>query len=201
MIMFEKDDGTRTYHGSSMYDGKAALRYYMTPFDALIDVSRNPAAFVEPGESARVYPVDALRPGTVTTPGNQPMVACVHLAWRARSGRVLIRPDGSPDAVLSTTPELESGNTVLELPAVLARVVDEVHERAGLYAWRETARTFDTWRGYELRALAEQAWQSVPVMDSDGPEPDFDQFAVYDPEARQWHFVSALDVMAHCLPS
>ena len=38
VIAFEKDDGGRSYHGSSIYDGQAVLRYYPSPFDALIDI-------------------------------------------------------------------------------------------------------------------------------------------------------------------
>ncbi len=30
------------------------------------------------------------------------------------------------------------------------------------------------------------------------PDPDFDEFAVYDPEFRQWHFAPAVEVMAGC---
>lgn len=188
IVAFEKNERV-TYHGSSTFDEQAAVRYYLSPFDAVLDIYRNADEFAKVGSSISVRPVDAFTPAVMTTPAYQSVIGCVHLAWRACSGKVLIRPDGSPVAVLSTAPELESGNPLQELPAALARVVDEVHERAGLYAWRETARTFDRWRRYELSALAEQAWRSVQVVESDGSDPDFEQLAIYDPEFRQWHFV------------
>jgi hypothetical protein len=128
--------------------------------------------------------------------GDRPVIACVHVAWRACSGKLLIRPDGMPDAVLSTSPELESGDTVRELPGGLLRLVDEIHEQAGLFAWKETAHTFSDWSERDLRALAHQAWRDAPTTEADSAKPGFDQFALYDPEFRQWHFVQADEVIA-----
>ncbi|MFL9935394.1 hypothetical protein P0D88_41355 [Paraburkholderia sp. RL18-103-BIB-C] len=198
VIMFEKDDGERRYHGSELLDGQVALRCYPSPFDALLDISRNPAGVVGREQSIVIHPVDALRPEAGETPGYRPVIACVHVAWRACSGKLLIRPDGMPDAVLSTSSELESGDTVRELPGRLLRLVDEIHEQAGLFAWKETVNTFSDWSERDLRALAHQAWRDAPTMEADDAKPGFDQFALFAPEFRQWHFVPAIEIMARC---
>lgn len=83
-----------------------------------------------------------------------------------------------------------------ELPGELLRLVDEIHEQAGLFAWKETANTFRHWSERDLWALAQQAWRDAPTMEADGAKPGFDQFALYDPEFRQWHFVQADEVIA-----
>ncbi|MEW9584922.1 hypothetical protein [Paraburkholderia sp. DGU8] len=198
VIMFEKDDGERRYHGSELSDGQAGLRCYPSPFDALLDISRNPAVVVGREQSIIIHPVSALRPGPEagSAPNGRPAIPCVHVAWRARSGKLVIRADGMPSAVLSTSPELTSGGTIREFPRGLLRLVDEIHEQAGLFAWKETANSFPEWGEDDLRALADQAWRDVPTIDADGVEPGFDQFALYDPEFRQWHFVEAEAVIA-----
>lgn len=56
VIVFEKDDGERRYHGSELQSGQAALRCYPSPFNALLDISRNPASVVESGQSISIYP-------------------------------------------------------------------------------------------------------------------------------------------------
>jgi hypothetical protein len=172
VIMFEKRDGERRYHGSELADGQVGLRCYPSPFDALLDISRNPVGVVGRDQSIVIHPVDALRPEAGDTSRDRPVIACVHVAWRACSGRLLIRPDGMPDAVLSTSSELESGGTV-----------------------RETANTFSDWSECDLRALAYHAWRDAPTMQADGARPGFDQFALYDPEFRQWHFVQADEIV------
>jgi hypothetical protein len=196
VIMFEKDDGERSYHGSEALGGRVAVRCYPSPFDALLDISRNPAGVVEPGQSISIQPLSALRPEAGKGPGYRSAIARVHVAWRASSGKLLIRPDGMPDAVLSSSPELESGDTVRELPGGLLRLIDEIHEQAGLFAWKETANTFSDWSERDLRVLAHQAWRDAPTMETARAKPGFDQFALYDPEFRQWHFVQADEVIA-----
>ena len=181
VVMFDRGDGTRSYHGSSMFDGRTALCYYTSPFDALIDMARPFAV----DRKFWIVPVREFTPGVVKAAGKA-AVSCLQVAWRARSGSVLVRLDGSPDGVLSMSPEMESGNTVRELPAPLLRFSDAIHERAGLYARKETVRAFGAWNGPRLHVMVSRAWR-IPVVEVDHPDPDFDQFAVFDPEFQQWH--------------
>ena len=112
VIVFAKDDGEHRYHGSELPDGQAGLCCYPSPFDALLDISRNPAIVVGREQSIVIHPVSALRPGSPEagrTPDDRPAIPCVHVAWRARSGKLVIRADGMPDALLSTSPELTFG--------------------------------------------------------------------------------------------
>jgi hypothetical protein len=180
-----------------MFDGRAALGYYLSPFDALIDVSRALLCAMRT-QTFSVRPVDAFRPQAVEAPDGSPLIASLHVAWRARSGRVLVRPDGRPNSLLCSNEEMESGRTVLEPPPGAVCLIEAIHERAGLFAWRETMQTYDAWDRRTLALLARQAWQRTPGEEVDDPLPDFDQCAVYDPEGQQWHFVSALEVMKRC---
>jgi hypothetical protein len=121
------------------------------------------------------------------------------MAWRARAGRVLLRPDGAPQAVMFAPSRSDSWEDTALLTGSIARLVDEVHERAGLFAWKETVKTFHAWAGIRLAVLVQEAWAQAPVMEVDDAAPDFDQFALFDPEFRQWHFVPALELMDDAL--
>jgi hypothetical protein len=121
------------------------------------------------------------------------------MAWRARAERVLLRPDGVPQAVMFTPHRSDSWKDATLLANSIARLVDEVHERAGLFAWKETVKTFPSWSEIRLAALVQEAWAQAPVMEVDDAAPDFDQFALFDPEFGQWHFVPALELMDDAL--
>ena len=148
-----------------MFDGTAALRYYPSPFDALIDVGRTPD-FAGTLREFAVRPVDAFRVGGSTATGYASVIASMHVAQRARSGRVLVRGDGSPDAVLSTAPVMESRKTVWTLPAPIKHLIEQIRERAGLYAWRDTVQTFNAWNADSLVALAQKAWRHTRVEET-----------------------------------
>jgi len=82
--------------------------------------------------------------------------------------------------------------------ARLAPVVSlsgEIHERAGLFAWKETAGAFFQWSDEQLNSVMRQAWQAVSLLHVPRADPHFDEFALFDPEFGQWHFVPVLDVM------
>lgn len=90
MIAFDEEGGKASFHGCSMFDGTAALRYYPSPLDALIDVGRTPD-FAGTLREFAVRPVDAFRVGGSTATGYASVIASMHVAQRARSGRVLVR--------------------------------------------------------------------------------------------------------------
>lgn len=121
------------------------------------------------------------------------------MAWQARAGRVLLRQGGAPQAIMFAPHRSDSWHDAALLADSIARLVDEVHERAGLFAWKETAQTFADWGKIRLEALVQEAWAQAPVMEADGAIPDFDQFALFDPEFRQWHFVPAHELMSDAL--
>jgi hypothetical protein len=85
VIAFEQEDRV-TYHGRSTFGEQTALRYYLSPFDEVLDIYRNPDEFAGHERSISVRPVDAFRPGAMMRPGGQPVIGCVHLAWRVREG-------------------------------------------------------------------------------------------------------------------
>ncbi|MEM5317849.1 hypothetical protein [Paraburkholderia sp. JHI869] len=70
VIAFEKNRRT-TYHGSAV-DERAALRFYLSPFDAVLDIVRRPEECVGQDASISVRPVDAFHLGAIKVLGGQP---------------------------------------------------------------------------------------------------------------------------------
>jgi len=186
VVALDKGEGRFALHGNSAVDGQESLACYLSPFDALVDVG-----LILPERRLQILEVANIVPEKLTGPGRGLVSFSVHMAWQARAGRVLLRPDGAPQAVMFTPHQSDSWKDAAFLAESIARLVDEVHERAGLFAWRETAQTFSAWGKIRLEALVQEAWAQALVMDADDAGPDFDQFALFDPEFRQWHFVPA----------
>ncbi|WP_322062016.1 hypothetical protein [Paraburkholderia sp. J63] len=85
VIAFDEGDGKTSYHGCSMFDGQAALRYYPSPFDALVDISRNPElSGAKRGFSVRA--VEALRISDATASGYASVIASMPPSTTRNSG-------------------------------------------------------------------------------------------------------------------
>jgi len=192
-------DGERayTFRGKSVVGGGEVLPCYLTPFDALIDFSGAPLA-TRANRKIQVLEVAEVAPDALTGLGKGPVGYGVHTAWRAHAGLVLVGLDAVPHPFMFGLPPPQGWQDMTVLPASLARLAEVVHERAGLFAWRESAR-FDTCTPERLLTTMSEVWERVPVTVVDEPDPDFDQLAPFDPEAAQWHFVPALGVLEEAL--
>ncbi|MFB9126662.1 hypothetical protein E2553_08670 [Paraburkholderia dipogonis] len=150
----------------------------MSLFDALLDVMRCER------ERIQVLQVTDLTPDSWTGGASERASIFLHAGWRARDGRILLRPDGTPDTVAFGTPRPQSWDEMAAPFETTMRLMDAVHEQAGLFAWREPLQAFFTSDANALQAMARRAWREVPVMQVDHVDPDFDQFAVFDPECQ-----------------
>jgi hypothetical protein len=73
------------------------------------------------------------------------------------------------------------------------RWLDSLHERAGLFAWRETVREVLSWDSERLGQIAGRALSLIEVKVC---EPFLaDEIALFDPESERWHFVPAADFL------
>ena len=188
VVAMAEHEKTVTLHGNVDVSGERRLSCYLSPFDALLDVMR-----CERG-SIQVLQVTDLTPDALTGRASERASIFLHAAWRARDGRILVRPDGAPDTVAFGIPRPQSWDEMAAPFEATVRLMDAVHEQAGLFAWREPLQAFFTSDANALQAMAQRAWREVPVMQVDHADPDFDQFAVFDPEFQQWHFVPVLEV-------
>ncbi|MCX4160302.1 MULTISPECIES: hypothetical protein [Paraburkholderia] len=112
----------------------------------------------------------------------------LHVAWPARDGRLLIRDDGRFHNLQWVQKPKSPFVPQLHLDEEALEFVDSLHELAGLFAWQETHRDVLTWDRPRLTYAIERALRVTPT-EYLLPSGEITQYALYDPEFGQWHFV------------
>ncbi|CAB3801380.1 hypothetical protein LMG28688_05340 [Paraburkholderia caffeinitolerans] len=185
LIRLVADGVAAQVQGSRLPDGETP-NFYLSMFNALVSgeyqARRNASNF----HLARVSGVEP----NVFCPDAKQMQVSLHIAWAAHDGRVLERPDGSLWAVVcvqgSRTRSTLSG---IEVDADALVHIDYLYEQAGLFAWRETAELVRLWARPRTQRALDRALDTMPLLTTLTPEAG-NQYAVYDPEFGQWHFVA-----------
>jgi hypothetical protein len=71
--------------------------------------------------------------------------------------------------------------------------IDDLHERAGLFAWRETYRNVATWSPRRRAEVVTRALASMKVTEGDVSL--CVEAALFDAEFGQWHIVRCADLL------
>ncbi|MFX1765013.1 hypothetical protein PWP93_20985 [Paraburkholderia sp. A1RI-2L] len=185
LIRLAADGVAVQVQGSRLPEGEAP-NFYLSMFNALISgeyqARRN-------GGSFQLARVSGVKPN-IFCPDAKQMQVSLHIAWAAHDGRVLERPDGSLWTVVclqgSRTRSTSSG---IEVDADALVHIDYLHEQGGLFAWRETAELVRLWERPRTQRVLDRALDTMPLVTTSTPEAG-NQYAVYDPEFGQWHFVA-----------
>jgi hypothetical protein len=107
-----------------------------------------------------------------------------------QGGRILLRPGGAFGRYTRTVHVWANDPPSFEVdPATLA-ALDDLHERAGLLAWRDTHHAIREWDWARLYEAAELALRSAPITTVNDASTS-DGVGLFDPEFGQWHFVAA----------
>jgi|GEM_PF-3173093 len=140
----------------------------------------------------------AVTPASIIAPQKN-VSLCLHIAWCAYAGRLALNDRGMFMPV--TLPIMYDTSCGGEVSLRVRpderglRLVEMLHELAGLYAWRETARAFPTWSAARQIQAVQRGMDAL----KDGIQREFkacDQLAIFDPEFMQWHFISAAALRA-----
>ena len=158
-------------------------RCYLRGFDALIDTL---ALLGQTGVTHQATPVSSLeREFLVDGVTQKPIV--VHLGWRAKDNRVLQRPNGRLAGIGHLQPPRpEASDIAIEAQALAT--MQRLFESAGMYAWHDeyavlASRSKMRMLGHALKALCD----ANPDIRADVD--DYDQIAMFDSEACEWHFI------------
>ncbi len=158
-------------------------RCYLRGFDALIDTL---ALYGQTGETHQATPVSSIaREFLVDGVTQKPIV--VHLGWRAKGYRVLQRPGGRLAGIGHLQPARPEA-TDIAIEAQALATMQRLFESAGMYAWRDehlviASRSKVLMLGHALEALCKANLDIRADVD------DYDQIAMFDSEACEWHFV------------
>jgi hypothetical protein len=187
LLVLEDNTGASKEWIISEKDGQAFIQIFISPIDAFtgsIHVLESPSV-------VRIVPLRSV--DNLFHKGLRP---CLHLAWKARQGRLLLNADGR---LLPVTHDLilKPGEPNITPSQTDLLTFELVREMAGLYAWKDAVHEFALWapnqRDQAIRKAAEG--MKAGIMD-DGAE-EYDQLAVYDPEFMQWHFVPVAELTQH----
>ncbi len=120
------------------------------------------------------------------------LMADVRAAWPVMNRRIILRTDRGLSSVSREirvlVPDNESPD-VFEVDEAGLRWLDDIHERAGLFAWRDTVRSIGSWSTDRLARVVDRALAAIEVTVC---EPSLcDEVVLFDPESELWHFVPA----------
>lgn len=169
--------------------GGQLMQVFMSPIDALIA-----GAFrTKPGLRYNVAWAGAVGCKRFLAADGS-AVAALHVSWLAHAGQLLLRPDGIPCSCSRVIRSAASGGDEPEKFEVDARShaeLDGVYEKAGLYAWRDTAVRCTEWIWSEpgrRDTLVEKAVRAASARARAGVGQERYELALFDPEFEQWHF-------------
>lgn len=164
---------------------QAALVTYLSPFDASFDA----AWFGLPVARYQVMPVSTLDPQTLAQ-DLDPLHYCLHFAWGARDGALVVRPRGSL-VRLSAPRAIMLAPTATTLPVTLGqaewRCYQRMWEQAGLFAYPEALASMRACSDAQRDRHARRAVTRIPA--TVGVKRGVNQVAFYDIEAAHWHFL------------
>ena len=128
-------------------------------------------------------------PGVFVNVDGSGLIAQLRLAWPAKNRKIVLAQDGNT----ATCARLLQHGVTARLPARFEvddgamEQIDRLHERAGLFAWRETWREVPQWSFLRQKRALECALKSMETAEVSLAE--CQEAALFDPEFGQWHFV------------
>jgi hypothetical protein len=170
-------------------DERRAILCFLSPLNALVEAAR----FSQLGRAYHVMPAAQLDGELFQDADGRGLLACVHLGWPTQDGRILLRSGGAFGRYARTVHVWANDPAWFEVdPATLA-ALDDLHERAGLFAWRETYHAIRKWDWARLYETAGLAIHTAPVTTVDDASIS-DGVGLFDPEFGQWHVVAPPEV-------
>jgi|GEM_PF-4566471 len=158
--------------------GKKIMPLFLSPVDA------NLTAMMSATTPLSTRVISVLRIAADDSPP-----PCLFMAWQAHSGQLMLDDNGrlKPCVVDMPTESEDPGFVNLRPDQTSLHAFDLIRQLAGLYAWAETANTFFSWPLQRQTEALKRSQETVMAGTSDPVQAD--QFAVFDPERMQWHFI------------
>lgn len=158
---------------------------YQSPLDAAIEA-------VYLGKYHRRHRVNAASEfdiGAYLEEGGRSLVAAMHIGWPAHEGRLLLHPDGRLGRTCRLMRQPLGVPPTFEIDGPTLGVYGGWRERAGLFAWAETAQDVRAWPLTRLHHVATKAVALIQTQHMNDHWKNATQLAIFDPEFGQWHFM------------
>lgn len=167
--------------------GTNAMVVYLSPFEACIDAAWHALA----PDRYEVMAASAFSPDELLIYQPERLPYCLHVAWGAHDGQLVVRRDGgllrlssAHSAAISQL--IDAIHLRIELPVLECH--ERLWEQAGLFAHAESHARMLAASHVERHRQALQAIRRIPGTARPGAP--INQVALYDVESAQWHFVA-----------
>jgi hypothetical protein len=179
------EDGKLLVAGDGTQEGPA-VACHLSPVHALIEAGH----WMLRGQQFGITHAGLIDRKVFRTADGSGLIADMRLAWPVLGGRIVLRPDGGLatfSRVMVHRTFTSGPPSFFEVDELALEQIGSLHERAGLFAWRETNRDVLTW---DAGRLARMAMRAVGTMETtEGDVSQCQEAALFDPEFGQWHFV------------
>lgn len=187
----QKNDADYVRVACHEHEGGKAIMTFFSPLDAMIEAAylANP-----PTEFFQHIFFDHFDPRIFANDHQGDIRLMLNIGYAASDHRIVVRKDKLvPIAeILTLKPDISRLPIALEIEDSTYKNYLDTRKRAGLFACEETLAMMvkQPWKDDALHKEVAWAIASIPeqVTYSDGL--DINQVAMYDPEYKQWHFVS-----------
>ncbi|TDY38704.1 hypothetical protein BX592_1314 [Paraburkholderia rhizosphaerae] len=173
-------------------ENAASVGCYISPIHALIEAEYNALL----GRRYDVAHAGSIDPQVFRTADGKGLTANLRLGWPVLDGRILLRENGGLAACsrrMVHRTDASSPPPCFEIDQEALDQLDEIHERAGLFAWREAHRDVTKWSSRRVNEVVTRAVASMTVTVGDISLSE--EIALFDPEFEQWHIVPFADLM------
>jgi hypothetical protein len=185
VLVRPRADGLLDTAASMTASGRAVV-CHLSFLHALIDVAYRSSQ----GTQYFVHEANSVDPEVFVNAEGSGLIAQLRLAWPAKNRKVVLAQGGNT----ATCARLLRHSASAGLPARFEvdeeamGQIDRLHERAGLFAWRDTYREVPQWSFERQKLTLECALKSMETVEASLTE--CQEAALFDPEFGQWHFVS-----------
>jgi hypothetical protein len=190
-VLAEPDENNKLIVAASETKAGPAVSCFLSPLHAMIEAMY----WACRGKRYEVRHAGMIAPDTFVSADGTALMAQLRLAWPALDdGKIVLELDGNT----ATCAKLMIHSVPFGLPpffeldpATLEQV-DRLHERVGMYAWREVYRDMFEWENARLEWAAKRAVETMEISMADKMQ--CTKAALFDPEFGQWHFLPLTDL-------
>jgi hypothetical protein len=185
-VLTEPDSGDRLQVVATRTTAGPAVSCYLSPLHAMI----TSVYFAGKGKDYEVCHAGSISPDVFVNADGKALIAEVRLGWPALDdGKIVFESEGNS----ATCSKVMIHSTPFGLPPVFELdpetldQVERLHERAGMFAWRETYRDVFDWDLERMRWAVKRAVDSLKLSAADRMQ--CTHVALFDPEFLEWHHV------------
>ncbi|MCG5077530.1 hypothetical protein [Paraburkholderia tagetis] len=183
-------DGGQLQVAASRTKAGPAVSCFLSPLHAMLELMY----WACRGRQYEIHHASLIDPKVFINADRTALVAELRIGWPAHDGKIVMQSgESTATCAKLMVHSAEFGPPpFFELDAETLDQVERMHERAGMFAWRETYPDMLQWEQARLNWAVKRAVETMEIGSAD--KMDCTKAALFDPEFGQWHFVEFADL-------